>query len=256
MDKEKVFSMSISKVFPLLIAKAERKGRTREEVNEIICWMTGYTDEQLTQQLEYGISYEKFFAEAPQMNPACNLIKGSICGIKVESIEDPLMQKIRWLDKMVDELAKGKPMEKILRKEQAPAMWKCPKCGREFKKKGQSHYCGEKPKTIEEYIAVQREDIQEELRTMQRILHDALPEAEERISWSMPTFWKDHNILHFSAAKQHIGFYPGPAAIIHFEEELKCYSTNKGTIRIPYGKIDRELVTKIAQWCYETGNHA
>lgn len=116
MDKEKVFTMSIAKVYPLLVAKAERKGRTRDEVDTVTCWLTGYTRDQLHEQLEVGVSYEVFFAEAPQMNPNCDLITGSICGIKVQDIEDPLMQKIRWLDKLVDELAKGKPMEKILRK--------------------------------------------------------------------------------------------------------------------------------------------
>ena len=115
MEKEKVFAMSFAKVYPLLLAKAERKERTKAEVDEIICWLTGYSIEQLEHQIEEGISYEMFFAEAPQMNPNCNKIKGSVCGIKVEQIEDPLMQKIRWLDKLVDELAKGKPMEKILR---------------------------------------------------------------------------------------------------------------------------------------------
>ena len=136
------------------------------------------------------------------------------------------------------------------------SMWKCPKCGREFKKKEQSHYCGEKPKTIDEYILNQDEDKQEDLRHISRILQNALPEAEERISWSMPTYWKDHNILHFAASKKHIGFYPGPAAVVRFSEELQEYKTDKGTIRIPYGKIDAALIGKIAKWCMETGNHA
>lgn len=115
MEKEKVFAMSVAKVYPLLVAKAERKGRTKEEVDKIICWLTGYSLEQLEAQIEAGVSYEIFFQEAPQMNPNCNKIRGSICGIKVEDIDDPLMQKIRWLDKLVDELAKGKPLDKILR---------------------------------------------------------------------------------------------------------------------------------------------
>lgn len=115
MEKEKVFAMSFAKVYPLLVAKAERKERTKAEVDEIICWLTGYSIEQLGHQIAAGVSYEMFFAEAPQMNPNCNKIKGSVCGIKVEQIENPLMQKIRWLDKLVDELAKGKAMEKILR---------------------------------------------------------------------------------------------------------------------------------------------
>ena len=95
--------------------KAERKERTKAEVDEIICWLTGYSIEQLEHQIEEGISYEMFFAEAPQINPNCNKIKGSVCGIKVEQMEDSLMQKIRWLDKLVDELAKGKAMEKNIK---------------------------------------------------------------------------------------------------------------------------------------------
>ncbi len=139
--------------------------------------------------------------------------------------------------------------------EQKP-MWKCPRCGREFKNKDQSHYCGEKPKTIDEYILSQDADKQEDLLFIRQILRDALPEAEERISWSMPTFWKKHNILHFAASKRHIGLYPGPEAVLHFAEELQDYKTDKGTIRIPYGKVDAALIEKIAKWCWETGNHA
>lgn len=135
-------------------------------------------------------------------------------------------------------------------------MWTCPKCGREFKKNEQSHYCGEKPKTIDEYIQAQDEEKQGDLQYLRQILRDALPEAEERISWSMPTFWRKHNILHFAASRNHIGFYPGPAAVEQFAEELKDYQTSKGTIRIPYGKIDAALIEKIAKWCLETGHHA
>ena len=115
MDKEKVYAMKISKVYPLLVAKAERKDRTKDEVDEVTCWLTGYTEEQLYQQLENEVNYKEFFDEAPEMNPNCHLITGSICGIKVQDIEDPLMQKIRYLDKLVDELAKGKAIEKIKR---------------------------------------------------------------------------------------------------------------------------------------------
>lgn len=256
MDNNKVFSMSVAKIYPMLVAKAERKGRTKEEVDEVCCWLTGYTSEQIAQQIAKDVSYETFFNEAPQINPNSHLITGSICGIRVESIEDPLMQKIRWLDKLVDELAKGKSLDKILRSEAAPAKWKCPKCGREFKHKGQDHYCGEKPKSIDEYIESQSEELRADLQFLRRILRDALPDAEERISWSMPTYWKKHNILHFAAFKKHIGFYPGPEAVAEFAAELQDYHVDKGTIRIPYGKIDPELITKIAKWCNETGNHA
>ena len=116
MDNEKVFSMSFAKVFNLLIAKAERKGRSREEVLEVTSWLTGYTYEQIEALLVSDMTYGDFFRKSPALNPNRTLIKGSICGIKVELIEDPLMQNIRYLDKLVDELAKGKVMEKIMRK--------------------------------------------------------------------------------------------------------------------------------------------
>ena len=135
-------------------------------------------------------------------------------------------------------------------------MWKCPKCGKEFKNTNQNHFCGEKPITIEEYILLQDEEKQADLFLIRQTLQQALPDAEERISWSMPTYWKDHNIVHFAASKKHIGFYPGSEAVEAFKEELKSYSVYKGTIRIPYGKVDTELIQKIAQWCWDTGEHA
>ena len=116
MDNEKVFAMSFAKVYPMLIAKAERKGRTRTEVLEVTAWLTGYTYDQIEVLLNSDTTYGDFFRQAPALNPNRTLIKGSICGIKVEQIEDPLMQNIRYLDKLVDELAKGKAIEKILRK--------------------------------------------------------------------------------------------------------------------------------------------
>ena len=116
MENDKVFAMSFGKVYPMLIAKAERKGRTREEVLEVTSWLTGYTHGQIKELLGSDTTYGDFFRKAPALHPNRALIKGSICGIKVELIEDPLMQNIRYLDKLVDELAKGKAMEKVLRK--------------------------------------------------------------------------------------------------------------------------------------------
>ena len=107
--------MKFSKVYPLYVQKAERKNRTREEVDQIICWLTGYTRAGLQQQIDQGSDFETFFAQAPSLNPNCPLIKGVVCGIRVEEIQDPLMQKIRYMDKLIDELAKGRAMEKILR---------------------------------------------------------------------------------------------------------------------------------------------
>ena len=115
MSNEKIYTMPFAKVFPLLIAKAERKSRTRAEVLELTCWLTGYKPEDLVKFMTEDITYGDFFRNAPRMNPNRKLITGKICGIRVEEIEDPLMQEIRYLDKLVDELAKGKAMEKILR---------------------------------------------------------------------------------------------------------------------------------------------
>lgn len=135
-------------------------------------------------------------------------------------------------------------------------MWKCPKCGKEFRNTNQSHYCGAKPESIDEYIALQDAEKQEALKLVRNTLRNALPEAEERISWSMPTYWKKHNIIHFAASKNHIGIYPGAEAVEEFADLLKDYKTDKGTIRIPYEKIDIELIGAIARWCMETDNHA
>ena len=130
-------------------------------------------------------------------------------------------------------------------------MWKCPKCGREFARQNQDHYCV-KPQSIDEYIAAQDEGIQPMLMEIRTILKSALPEAEERISWSMPTYWKGGNIIHFAASKSHLGIYPGEEAIVAFADELSEYSVSKGTIRVPYDKpLPTELIEKIARWCYE-----
>jgi hypothetical protein len=114
--RHRIYTMSFASVYPLYIAKAERKGRTKAEVNEIIRWLTAYSQEELEAQLEKQTDFETFFQEAPQLNPSRTLIKGVICGVRVEDIEEPLMREIRYLDKLIDELAKGKAMEKILRK--------------------------------------------------------------------------------------------------------------------------------------------
>lgn len=116
MSKHNIYTMSVAKVYPLLVAKAEKKGRTKAEVDEIICWLTGYSQEELKAKSEKQVAYETFFMEAPKLNPARALIKGVVCGVRVENIEEPIMKEIRYLDKLIDELAKGKAMDKILRK--------------------------------------------------------------------------------------------------------------------------------------------
>lgn len=115
MTKHKIYTMSFASVYPRYITKAKKKGRTKAEVDEIIRWLTGYSQKEIEAQIEKQIEFEIFFKEAPQMNPYRRQIKGVICGIRVEDIEEPIMQEIRYLDKMIDELAKGKAMEKILR---------------------------------------------------------------------------------------------------------------------------------------------
>ena len=136
-------------------------------------------------------------------------------------------------------------------------MWTCPKCGRSFKNQNQDHFCGKAPETIDAYILEQPEDIQKYLYQMHGILQAALPDVQERISWSMPTYWNQHNIVHFAGFKKHIGFYPGPQAIEMFEERLKEYKTSKGAVQFPYNKpLPAELITEIAKWCNDTGNHA
>lgn len=112
---EKIFTMPVAKVYPLYVKKAERKGRSKAEVDEIIMWLTGFDKEQLAKEIQNDTDFENFFLKAPQLNPAATSIKGVICGVRVEEIKDPLMQKIRYLDKLVDELAKGKAMAEILR---------------------------------------------------------------------------------------------------------------------------------------------
>ncbi len=116
MERPRIFTMTFSSVYPLYIQKAERKGRTKEEVDEIIFWLTGYDKTTLEEQINKDVNVETFFKQAPQINPNAILIKGVICGYRVEEIEDDTMRQIRYLDKLVDELAKGKAMEKILRK--------------------------------------------------------------------------------------------------------------------------------------------
>ena len=138
-------------------------------------------------------------------------------------------------------------------------MWKCPKCGRTFKNENQHHYCGNAPETVDEYILAQDEGIRDMLQSVRLAIKGELPDATEKISWSMPTYWKGTNIIHFAASKKHIGLYPGPEAVEQFAEKLDeagcAYS--KGSIRIPYaGELPLGLIAEIAAWCRDTGNHA
>lgn len=132
-------------------------------------------------------------------------------------------------------------------------MWTCPKCGRRFSRQDQQHYCGRPPQTVDEYIAAQSETVQPKLHEIRAILRAALPDAEERISWSMPTYRKGRNLIHFAASKKHIGLYPGDEATAVFAVDLEGFDVSKGTIRLPYDReLPAELIMKIARWCYET----
>ena len=184
MSNEKVFQMNFGKVYGLLLNKAVKKGRTQTEVDEIICWLTGYDTEALEEARLSPVCYGDFFRNAPAPNPNRTLIKGVVCGIRVEEIKDPLMREIRYLDKLIDELAKGKPMEKI--------------------------------------------------------------------SWSMPTYWRGRNLIQFAAFKRHIGLYPGPEVVAEFSGRLTEYKASKGAIQFPYSKpLPVELIREIANRCGE-----
>ena len=146
-----------------------------------------------------------------------------------------------WSTDTTDAGSRGELMER-----------KRPKCGRAVTGPGREHSCV-KPRTVDEYIAAQAEPLQPVLREVRAILQSALPEAEERISWSMPTYWKGRNLIHFAASKKHLGIYPGDGAAAAFAEELADYDTGKGTIRLPYdAPLPADLIRRIAAWCFET----
>lgn len=128
-------------------------------------------------------------------------------------------------------------------------MWTCPKCGRAFARNGQDHYCV-KPRDIDEYISFQRKEVQPLLRELRETLREALPEAAEKISWSMPTYWKGRNLIQFAAFQKHIGLYPGPEAVAAFAQQLEDYETSKGTIRLPLDRpLPLDTIAALARWC-------
>ncbi len=129
-------------------------------------------------------------------------------------------------------------------------MWTCPKCGRTFRNTGQDHYCGDPPESIEGYISGRPEEVQAALRKVDAAIKAGIPEAKEKISWGMPTYWQGRILIQFAAAKRHIGLYPGPEAVEAFSGRLDGYKTSKGTIQLPYDRpLPLELIQKIAQWC-------
>jgi uncharacterized protein YdhG (YjbR/CyaY superfamily) len=135
-------------------------------------------------------------------------------------------------------------------------MWQCPQCSRSFEKRQQHHTCGEAPPTIEAYIAAQPESVQPLLQQVRDTIRSVLPDAEERLTWRMPTYWNRHNIIHFAAFKKHIGIYPGDQAIRHFADRLTAFKTSKGAVQIPLDQpLPLDLIAAMATWCYETGHH-
>ncbi|MDR1733551.1 MAG: DUF1801 domain-containing protein [Oscillospiraceae bacterium] len=134
-------------------------------------------------------------------------------------------------------------------------MWTCPQCQRQFKNTNQDHYCVQKPETIEQYIALQAEQIQPRLREVYAAIKTVLPEAAERIAWQMPTFWQRKNLIHFAAFQNHIGLYPGGEATAVFAEKLSGYKTSKGAIQLPHNRpLPIALIQEIAVWCGEHNN--
>ena len=134
-------------------------------------------------------------------------------------------------------------------------MWQCPKCGLEFTNQNQDHFCGEPQNPIDTYIAAQPERVQPLLVQVRDTIRAVLPDAQECISWRMPTYWLKHNIIHFAAFKNHIGLYPGDEAIRYFADRLTAYKTSKGALQMPYNKpLPLKLIAEIAKWCYETGH--
>jgi uncharacterized protein YdhG (YjbR/CyaY superfamily) len=128
-------------------------------------------------------------------------------------------------------------------------MWQCPKCGRDFKKQNQSHYCANMPDTIDGYIAVQPEEVQPVLNKIRKTIKKAAPKAIEKMSWRMPTFWQDENLIHFAVFKKHIGIYPGAQSLVHFEQELSGYKTTKGAIQFPLDKpVNYNLIAEITKY--------
>jgi hypothetical protein len=186
LTKHRIFSIPFAKVYPAYVQKAERKARARQEVDQIICWLTGYAPSGLQRQIELETDFETFFAQAPAMNPNRTLIKGVVCGIRVEEIEDPLMREIRYLDKLVDELAKGRPMERILRQEASVSHRKSIAAPAEIQ-----HYNDELEPVQKDICDLLAEEI-----------HHGLPAAEGKIWHSHPVWFLDGNpIVGYSKQK-------------------------------------------------------
>ncbi len=280
MSMEKVFRMKYWQIYDALLTKMVKKNRNKEELNETIAWLTGYSVDVIENNLEnHELTYGEFFENAPRIHPLSSTVKGKICGVDVQSIENELAKNMRILDKLVDELAKGKAIEKVLPKEQVLKENVLAVKKDEPKKKSltsrtkdgakKANITKETPKKIEspqqkeslsldedsspiiKYIVEQDSSVQNYLLQAYEILKNTLPDAIEKISWGMPTFWDGKNIIHFAAHKKHLGIYPGPEAIVEFKERIAPFKNSKGAIQIPYNEsLPKELLKDLATWCY------
>jgi uncharacterized protein YdhG (YjbR/CyaY superfamily) len=287
MTKHRIYNTSVASVYVHYVAKAERKGRTKVEVDEIIRWLTGYRQEELEAHLKKGTDFETFFQDASELNPLRILIKGTICGIRIESIEEPLMKEIRYMDKLIDELAQGKSMDRILRKQEknddfsqlrlaTPARRALLQAGIEtleqlsqyteeevLKLHGMGKSATPKLKTaleqtgksfkkidlIHEYIMQFPDDVRAQLSLMRKLILQIAPEAIESISYKMPTYKLNRKVVYFAGYENHIGFYPTPSVITAFQEQLTSYKTSKGAVQFPlHQPLPKQLIEDIVEF--------
>ncbi len=223
-----ISNMKFNKLYECYIQKVQKKGRTEEEALEVMTWLTGYKSKAIRTfaDPDSACTIGEFYGKAPKMNPNRNLITGKICGVQVETIEDPFVKSYRQMDKLIDELAKGKSMETILRT----------------------------PKNFGEYLLTVDETNRQTLTDVHALICEVLPDAVEKISYAMPTWWDHHNLIHMAAMKQHLGIYPGAEGVAFFARRLDAagYSYSKGAIQFPFDQeIPMDLIREIASWCGE-----
>lgn len=235
----RIETMAFRDIYDALVTKAVRRGRTQSEVNQLICWLLGYDEETLQAKVAEGVDHRTFYEEAPRIHPLAGNIRGTVCGVKLAEITDPLMLNIRRLDKLVDDLAKGKALEQLIPQEGTP-LSPAPST---------SASVPSVDDPIGAYIAQQPEGYQARLNWLRDVIRSELPDSTEKISWGMPTWWQGRNIIHFAQHKQHIGLYPGPDVIMAFADALRGYRTSKGVIQLPNDQpIDETFVRTLVRW--------
>lgn len=220
---EKIFKMKFYKVYDALLNKLLKKNKTKYELDSSIFWLLGYELFEIEKAYQNKeLTYEEFFNKAPKINSNRNLITGKICGLDIQSIENQTLKNMRILDKLIDEFSKGKNKENILI---------------------------ENNSLILDYISNQEEPLQPYLKRTYEIIKSVLIGSVEKISWSMPTFYQESNIIHFAANKYHIGIYPGTEVVEDFKDRLVDFKTSKGAIRIPYiDPLPEKLIEDLASW--------